>query len=87
MTSVVTRTFRSGNSEAVALPEGLGFGEGVDLQVERTGNVVTLRPVPREWPHGERPNAALVARLRALTRPGDPIGTRDPFDDPKRPGL
>ena len=82
MPSAVTRTFRNGNSEAVRLPKGIGFGEGVELSVERTGNIVTLRPV-----HGDRPNAALVARLRALTNPGDPIGTRDPFDDAERPGL
>lgn len=82
MTTAITRTFRNGNSEAVRLPKGLGYGPGVELRIVRTGDTVTLSPV-----HGERPNAGLIARLRAIPNPEDGIQTREPFDDPERPGL
>ena len=45
---VHTRTFKSGNSEAVSLPMGLGFGIGTDVLVEREGERVVLTPVPHK---------------------------------------
>ena len=44
MTIAKTRTFRSGNSEAVGVPKDAAFGEGVELVVVRSGDVVTLYP-------------------------------------------
>lgn len=82
MTSVLVRTFRSGNSQAVRLPKSIAFDDGVELRVERQGDVVTLQPN-----YGPRPNARLIARLRALPNPPDGVQERDPFDDPERPGL
>lgn len=87
MPTATVRTYRNGNSESVDLPEGFGFGDGVELRIVRSGNTLTLMPPPRESVPGEFPNAVLVARLRALTMPGDPIEEREPFDDPERPGM
>jgi len=78
MQRAVTRTFRSGNSEAVRLPKDMAYGPGVELEIVRRGDTVTLRPVV-----GERPNAALVAALRALPRPSE-IQERPPFEMPTR---
>jgi hypothetical protein len=36
------RTFKGGNSEAIRLPKDAAFGEGVELFVIRSGDVVTL---------------------------------------------
>jgi antitoxin VapB len=50
MTITKTRTFRSGNSEAVRLPKDAAFGEGVELVVIRSGDVVTLYPAATSIP-------------------------------------
>jgi antitoxin VapB len=62
MTVAKTRTFRSGNSEAIRLPKDVAFGEGVELVVVRSGNVVTLYPAATSIPE-------MIARLEALPRP------------------
>ena len=74
-----TRTFRSGNSEAVRLPRDIAFGDDVELLVVRSGDVVTLYPA-RSTP------AQLVARLRALPKPPS-VEQRDVDDLPERLGL
>lgn len=74
-----TRTFRSGNSEAIRLPKEMAFGENVELVIIRSGDVVTVYPAtksPRE----------LVARLRKLPSP-PAIEERDVEEIPERPGL
>ena len=50
MTIAKTRTFRSGNSEAVRLAKDAAFGEGVELVVIRSGDVVTLYPAATSIP-------------------------------------
>lgn len=79
MTIARTRTFRSGNSEAVRLPRDVAFGDDVELLIVRSGDVVTLYPA-RMTP------AALVARLRELPSPPS-IETRDTEELPEPPGL
>ena len=44
MTVVRTRTFRSGNSEALRLPKDVAFGDDVELVLVRSGNVMTIYP-------------------------------------------
>jgi antitoxin VapB len=39
-----SRTFRSGNSEALRLPKDVDFGEDVELVLVRSGNVMTIYP-------------------------------------------
>ena len=78
MTTITTRTFRSGNSEAVRLPKEIAFGEGVELDVTRTGNVVVLRPREERWDAGR-----LIEKLATLRRPSY-VQEREPFDFPDR---
>lgn len=77
--TITSRTFRSGNSDAVRLPKEVTFGPGVEVEIERTGDVVTMRP--------KRPSVAeMLAQLRDLPRPGQ-VQTREPIEFPDRPGL
>lgn len=73
------RTFKSGNSEAVRLPKGLGFGLDVDLTLVRSGDVLTIYP--------KRPSVrALIDQLANMPKPSQ-VEARDidPLDE--RPGL
>ena len=79
MTIAKTRTFRSGNSEAVRLPKDVAFGEGVELVVVRSGDVVTLYPAATSIPE-------MIARLDALPRPQS-IEERDDEELPEPEGL
>jgi antitoxin VapB len=80
MNAYTTKTFRSGNSEAVRLPKELGFGAGVDVEVQREGDVVTIR-------RKRLSNRELVARLREIGPPPDGVQPREPIELPKRRGL
>ncbi len=69
MARATRRTFKSGNSEAVRLPKELGFGIGVELVVERSGDVLTLRR--------KRPSIAeMLDELEKLPKPST-IEVRD----------
>ena len=77
MPTITTRTFRSGNSEAVRLPKEVAFGRDVELTVVRSGDVLTIYP--------KRPSMAeLVEHLRSLPKPGV-IEVRDVEEIPERP--
>jgi virulence-associated protein VagC len=41
MKSAQIKTFMSGNSEAIHLPKGIGFGANVEPEAVRYGDVVT----------------------------------------------
>lgn len=79
MTVARTRTFRSGNSEALRLPKDVAFGDDVELVLVRSGDVMTVYPAATTIPE-------MLAQLRALPVPRT-IERRD--DDPlaERPGL
>ena len=81
MTTAKAKTFRNGNSEAVRIPREMAFGEGVELTLERCGDVLTLYPT-RKTVSG----AELVAALDALPAP-DYVEVRDVEPLPERPGL
>lgn len=72
-----TKTFRSGNSEAIRLPKEIAFGEGVELVIERIGDMLRIYPKPRST------IAEMIARLEALPRPEVPE-TREPIELPER---
>ena len=74
-----TRTFRSGNSQAVRLPKSVAFGEDVELLIVRSGDVLTLYPVANSIPD-------MIAQLQALPVP-PAIETRDAEELPERPGV
>jgi antitoxin VapB len=79
MTVARTRTFRSGNSEAVRLPKDVAFGDDVELVIVRSGDVMTIYPA-------EMSIAEMVDRLRALPAPPG-IERRDDEELPEREGL
>lgn len=79
MSRTESRTFRSGNSEAVRLPKDVAFGRDVELTIIRSGDVLTMFPK-------QPPISALIRRLAELPCPGE-IETRDEEDLPERPGL
>lgn len=81
MTTVASKIFRSGNSEAVRLPKEVAFGADMDVLVTRIGDEVRIRPKPRLTP------AELVERLRAIGFPTDGVQPRPEFEYPDRPGL
>ncbi len=85
MVQATTRTFRSGNSEAVRLPKNIGYGRDVDVLVERLGEVITIRPLADAA--AERQKVLdFVARLRALPAPGV-LEVRDTSEIPEPRGL
>ena len=78
MSAITTRTFRSGNSEAVRLPKDIGFGAGTEVEIMRQGNTVTIRPVRQSM-------ATMIENLRKL--PNDSATwVREPFEPPDREG-
>jgi antitoxin VapB len=79
MTVARSRTFRSGNSEAVRLPKDVAFGEDVELVIVRSGDVMTIYPARISI-------AEMVAGLRQLPRPPY-VEQRDTEEIPERPGL
>jgi antitoxin VapB len=79
MATVTSRTFRSGNSEALRLPKEVSYGSGVEVIIERTGDVLTVRPKRLTM-------AELMRQLDALPAP-DSVEVRDPDIFPDREGL
>ena len=79
MSVVDSRTFRSGNSEAVRLPKDVAFGREVELTIVRSGDVLTIYPT-------RPPIGDLIRTLEALPVPPT-IEVRDDEDLPERSGL
>jgi antitoxin VapB len=79
MQTARTKTFMSGNSEAVRLPKGIGFGDNVELEIIRDGDVITLRPAKISMKQ-------MIAELRKLPKPPY-VEVRDTEEIPERPGL
>jgi antitoxin VapB len=79
MTIARSRTFRSGNSEAIRLPRDVAFGENVELVIVRSGDVMTIYPAATTIP-------TMIARLRALPAPPS-VELRDEEEIPEREGL
>lgn len=74
-----SRTFRSGNSEALRLPKDVAFGADVELVIVRSGDVLTVYPATATIPE-------MIAQLRALPAPPT-VEARDVGELPERPGL
>jgi antitoxin VapB len=74
-----SRTFRSGNSEAVRLPRNVAFGREVEVTIVRSGDVLTIYPA-------HKPIGDLVKQLAELPRPPR-IEARDDEVLPEPPGL
>jgi antitoxin VapB len=80
MKIVTSRTFRSGNSEAVRLPKEFAFGEGVEVEIIKASDGITIR---RKSHHSGRD---LVDALNALPKPQKPM-KRESIEFPERAGL
>ena len=79
MTTTTSRTFRSGNSEAVRLPKSVAYGRNMEVTIVRSGDVITISP--------KRPTIAeMIETLRNLPEP-DTIEVRDADIFPDREGL
>ncbi len=79
MNAITSKTFKSGNSEAVRLPKDVGFGIGVEVTVVRNRDVITISR--------KRPSISeMIQRLRELPVPSE-IEIRDPDIFPDREGL
>ncbi len=78
MSTARTRVFKSGNSQAVRLPKGFSYGDGVELEISRDGDVTTLRPAKTDFHR-------MLEELRKMPKPSTPI-ERPPFEAPDRYG-
>lgn len=79
MTVARSRTFKSGNSEAVRLPKDVAFGEGVELIIVRSGDVMTIYPA-------QMTVTEMLSRLRALPVPPE-VEIRETEPLPERDAL
>lgn len=70
------RTFKSEDSEVIRLPEAVAFGEGTELIVIRSGDVMTIYPAATSIP-------AMIKRLHSLPTPPT-VEQRDKEDLPER---
>jgi antitoxin VapB len=75
-----SRTFRSGNSDAIRLPKEVSLGTDVEVEIVRTGDVLTIRPKPRMT------GKQLVEALEKLPKPAT-VQKREKIIFPKRRGL
>jgi len=77
-----TKTFKSGNSQAVRIPAEIAYAPGVELEITRHGDVITLRPSL-----AARNMLEAVELLRKMPKPDsiDPTDyhtySRDTLDD------
>ena len=71
-----TRAFKSGNSQAVRIPAEIAFAMDTELEITRSGDVITIYPTRQNL-------KAMVAELRRLPVPGE-IETREPIELPDR---
>jgi antitoxin VapB len=79
MPTAKSRTFRSGNSEAVRLPREVAFGVDVPVTIVKSGDVMTIYPT-------RPPISEMFERLAALPKPST-VEVRDDEPLPERPGL
>ena len=82
MIEVESKTFKSGNSEAVRLPKEVAYGPGVEVTIRKVGNRITIEPKQQ----ARKAMAELVARLRAIGPPPGPKFRRQRIVPPEREG-
>lgn len=89
MPSTTARTFKSGNSEAVRLPKGYGFGPGTEVRIEREGGRVVLTAVENDEQLAEKRRRfeAMIADMAAIGPVPGGRQERDIIEAPERPGL
>lgn len=80
-----TKTFKSGNSVAVRLPKGFAIPAGTEVELDKTGDIVTLR-VARDSADERVRMLKWLDDLKAMPKPFE-VQKRDPIVFPKRRGL
>jgi antitoxin VapB len=75
-----SKTFRSGNSDAIRLPKEVSIGADVEVEIIRTGDVLTIRPKSRLTPK------ELAELLESMPKPKQ-VEKRQAILFPKRKGL
>ena len=72
---LLTRAFKSGNSQAVRIPAEMAYADmSMDLQITRMGDVITIVPARRSLKDE-------VAALREMRKPPEAEG-REPIEIP-----
>ena len=67
MIEVDSKTFKSGNSEALRLPKEVAYGADVEVaSIKKVGDTLTITPKK-----AKKTMAELVARLREIGPPAD----------------
>jgi len=72
-----SRTFMSGESEALLLPESVAFGIGVELLIVRSGDVLTIYPARMTTTTMQERLAALPAPSEIELRETGPLTDRE----------
>jgi antitoxin VapB len=80
MIEVDSKTFKSGNSEALRLPKEVAFGSDVEVTIRKVGETLTVTPKRKKTVAG------LIAALERLPKPDKPW-KRERIIFPKRRGL
>lgn len=81
MIEVESKTFKSGNSEALRLPKEVALGADVEVTIQKVGDTLTITPKRKKT------MADLVERLRQIGTPPGPKLKREKIIFPKRRGL
>ncbi len=66
MIEVDSKTFKSGNSEAVRLPKEVALGPDVEVTIRKVGDTLTIAPKRKKT------LARLIAALERLPKPDKP---------------
>lgn len=80
-----TKTFKSGNSVAVRLPKGFAIPAGAEVELDKSGDTVTIR-VARDAAREKARMLKMLDELDALPKPPQ-VEKREPIEFPDRPGL
>jgi antitoxin VapB len=81
-----SKAFKSGNSIAVRMPKGFGIPEGAELELDKSGDTVTIR-LTRDPAEAQRRMRETWEKMKAIGAPEGGVQDRDPFEFPDRPGL
>ena len=66
MIEVDSKTFKSGNSEALRLPKEVAFGSDVEVTIRKVGETLTVMPKRKKTVGG------LISALERLPKPDKP---------------
>lgn len=86
MNAHASRTFKSGNSEAIRLPKGIGFGIGTEVRIERDGDRLIVTAIDQEAEQVRR-FRAMLERMKALGPVPGPRQEREDIWFQERPNL